>query len=67
VNFKDFIKKHPQRATGLFISVFGVVQANLAMFQAHVSPLLYAGLNIVLGIIVTALAWFKDNTPPESV
>lgn len=64
---KEWIKKHPQRATGLLISVFGAVQANLIMFQAHVDPLVYAGINTALGILVTALAWFKDNTPPESV
>jgi hypothetical protein len=62
----QFIKAHPQRTTGLLLVAVGAVQANLAMFQQYVSPLVFAGLTSGLGVVVAVLGYIKSNTPPDT-
>jgi hypothetical protein len=58
----QWIKQHPQRTTGLLLQVFAYIQGALAMFQSHVSPLVFAGITALFGIIVTVLSWAVKNT-----
>jgi drug/metabolite transporter (DMT)-like permease len=58
----DWIKKHPQRTTGLLLQVFAYVQGALAMFQAHVPPFTFAAITAAFGIVVTILGWVVKNT-----
>ena len=62
----SWIKRHPQRTAGLALSMVGAVQTNLALFQVHVSSLVYSGITTALGILVTVLAWLKTNTKDDS-
>lgn len=63
---RDFIRKHPQRTTGLLLTVFGSLQTSLAMFQSHIPPLAFAVITMVFGVIVTVLGFIKSQEPPET-
>lgn len=61
----DWIKRHPQRTAGLFLTIIGGVQTNLALFTDYLSPLANSLITTAFGIIVTVLAWVKTNTTDE--
>lgn len=55
------VKKHPQRTTALALMVFSVIQANLAMFKAHMPPLHFAIATTAIGAVMAYLAWRKSQ------
>jgi len=57
----NWIKTHPQRTSGLLLSVFGSVQTALAMYQANLPPLVSSIITAAFGIVVTVLAWVQKN------
>ena len=63
---REFIRKHPQRTTGLLLVVFGSLQTSLALFKEHMPPLVDSIITTAFGVVVTVLGYIKtESVKPE--
>ena len=61
-----WIKKHPQRTSGLLLVVFTQFQGALALADLPLPPLTVWAVNTAIGSAVAVLAWVVKNVKDEA-